>query len=199
MVKIVSSRSLNIAGALTFVFAVQFTVMLFVVESLYPNYSIANNYISDLGVGSTGFLFDCSISALGVAVIISSYFIYRGFNTTALAVLVALTGLGALLVGIFNENFGSLHGYVSDLTFVMGPAAAIYSSRFEPSPLKYMSIVLGAVSYLAIIFFLMYGSPVLGVGGWERMIVYPFLLWGVGFGAYLMGLSGKKQSSGVPP
>ena len=28
-------------------------------------------------------------------------------------------------------------------------------------------------------------------GGWERLIVYPFLLWGIGYGAFLTGLSYK--------
>ncbi|MEM0135264.1 MAG: DUF998 domain-containing protein [Thermoplasmatales archaeon] len=190
MEKVSSRKSLNVAGALLFGFSVQFVIMLFVTEALYPNYSISKNYISDLGVGSTGFLFDASISILGLAVITASYFIYRGFDVKVFPILIALTGLGALLVGIFNENFGHIHGYVSDFTFIMGPLTSIYAYRYQTSPLKFISVALGVISYFAIFMFL-YGSPVLGVGGWERMIVYPFLLWGVGYGAFLMGLSYK--------
>jgi hypothetical membrane protein len=192
MVKTVSRKSLNVAGALLFVFSTQFVVMMFISEALYPHYSIANNYISDLGVGPTAFLFDTSITVLGIAVIVSSYFLYRGFGSAVFSVLTALTGLGAVMVGIFNESFGSIHGYVSDFTFILGPLTAIYAYRFETSPLKYMSIVLGVISYLAIFVPMLYGYSLLGVGGWERLIVYPFLLWGVGFGAYLMGFSDKR-------
>jgi hypothetical membrane protein len=190
MQKVASKKSLNIAGVLLFVFSVQFTIMLFITEALYPHYSIANNYISDLGVGATGFLFDTSISLLGLAVIATAYFVYRGFDDKIFPILMALTGLGALLVGVFNENFGSIHGYVSDFTFIVGPLTAIYAYRYETSPFKFISVGLGVLSYFAMVLFL-YGSPVLGVGGWERLIVYPFLLWGAGFGAFLMGVSYK--------
>ncbi len=191
MEKIASKKSLNVAGVLLFVFAVQFTIMLFITEALYHGYSIANNYISDLGVGPTGFLFDTSISVLGIAVIASAFFVYRGFDVKVFPILLGLTGVGALLVGVFNENYGALHGYVSDLTFIMGPLTAIYAYRYQTSPFKFMSVALGVISYIAIIFFMFFGSPVIGVGGWERLIVYPFLLWGIGYGAFLTGLSYK--------
>jgi hypothetical membrane protein len=192
MEKVSSRRSLNVAGALLFLSAVQFVIVMFVAEALYrPTYSIATNYISDLGVKSTGFLFDTSISLLGLAVIASAYFIYRGFDVKVFPVLIGLTGLGALLVGVFNENFGSIHGYVSDFTFILGPLAAVYAYRYETSPFKFISVILGVLSYFAILEFMMGGSPAIGVGGWERMIVYPFLLWGIGYGAFLMGLSNK--------
>ena len=191
MEKIASKKSLNVAGVLLFVFAVQFTFMLFITEALYHGYSIANNYISDLGVGPTGFLFDTSISVLGIAVIASAFFVYRGFDVKVFPILLGLTGVGALLVGVFNENYGALHGYVSDLTFIMGPLTAIYAYRYQTSPFKFMSVALGVISYIAIIFFMFFGSPVIGVGGWERLIVYPFLLWGIGYGAFLTGLSYK--------
>lgn len=190
MEKVSSKKSLNVAGILLFISSVQFVLVMIIAEALYrPTYSIATNYISDLGVGITGSLFDTSISILGLAVIASAYFIYRGFKVKAFPVLVALTGLGALLVGIFNENFGPIHGYVSDFTFILGPLAAIYAFRYETSPFKFVSVGLGVFSYFAIFEFMIGGSPAIGVGGWERMIVYPFLLWGIGYGAFLMGVS----------
>jgi hypothetical membrane protein len=184
-------RNLNTAGWLLFVFATQFTIVLFVAEARYAGYSISGNFISDLGVGSTGPLFDTSIVILGLAVIASAYFLYNGFGSKVFAILAGLTGIGALLVGIFNESFGSIHGYVSDLTFIAGPLTAIYAYRFEKSPMKYVSVALGIISFVAIGIYRFSDTSAagLGVGGWERMIVYPFLLWGIGFGGYLIGLS----------
>ena len=114
MEKIASKKNLNVAGVLLFVFAVQFTIMLFITEALYHGYSIANNYISDLGVGPTGFLFDTSISVLGIAVIASAFFVYRGFDVKVFPILLGLTGVGALLVGVFNESYGALHGEMEE-------------------------------------------------------------------------------------
>jgi hypothetical membrane protein len=188
-----NSKSLNFAGALLFIFATQFTIVLFVAEARYTGYSIRTNYMSDLGVGSTGPLADTSLVILGLAVLASAYFIYQGFGSKVFSILIGLTGLGAFLVGVFNESFGAIHTYVSDLTFIFGPLTAIYAFRFEKSPMKYLSVVLGIISYVGIAFFLERPTALdLGVGGWERMIVYPFLLWGIGFGGYLMGYSKSK-------
>lgn len=41
----------KVAGAFIFVAITQFILGVIVSEALYPGYSIANNYISDLGVG----------------------------------------------------------------------------------------------------------------------------------------------------
>jgi hypothetical protein len=38
----------------------------------------------------------------------------------------------------------------------------------------------------ALVFFMAGVDLGLGVGGMERMIVYPILMWGAGFGGYLM-------------
>jgi hypothetical membrane protein len=192
MAEIVSKRYLNAAGIILFLATIQFVIMLFVTEAMYRGYSISGNYISDLGVGPTGLYFNASISILGIAVIADSFLIYRGFTSTIFSVLIALTGIGALLVGIFNESFGSIHSYVSDFTFIFGPLTAIYAARFENGGMKIISVILGLLSYVAIIFFLLLHSPVIGRGGWERLIVYPFLLWGVGFGGYLTGLGDKR-------
>ncbi|MEM0127636.1 MAG: DUF998 domain-containing protein [Thermoplasmatales archaeon] len=193
MAKIISRRSVNVAGILLFAATVQFVIMMFVTEAMYPGYSISNNYISDLGVGPTGPFFNLSISILGIIVVIDAFFIYRGFRSTVFASLIALTGLGALLVGVFNENFGSIHTYVSYFTFIVGPLTAIYAYRFESGAMIYASIILGLISYFAIAVFILYHyPPVIGRGGWERLVVYPFLLWGVGFGGYLSGLGDKR-------
>jgi hypothetical membrane protein len=169
-----------------------------VAEALYPGYSVANNYISDLGVGRTGPLFDSSIAILGVAVIVSAYFINSAFRSKVFSALVALTGMGALLVGIFNESFGTIHSIVSLWTFLAGSITAIYAWKFERSPMKYISPVLGAFSLSSLVISVAVPSGLgLGVGGIERMIVYPFLLWGIAFGGYLVGASnasGKEKN-----
>ena len=189
--------SLKTAGWLIFAFSLQFSIVMIIAESIYPGYSVSSNYISDLGVGPTALLFDTSISVLGVAVIFAAYFMYRGFSSKLFSVLTALTGVGALSVGIFNESFATIHSLVSLETFVTGSLTAIIAYRFQKSPLSYFSVVLGIFSMGAIVISIAFRSGLgLGVGGIERMIVYPFLLWGIGFGGYLIGLAPDISSSG---
>jgi hypothetical membrane protein len=63
--------------------------------------------------------------------------------------------------------------------------AAISSYRLIQTPLKYFSAILSLFGLLAL-FFMAFGMTLsLGVGGIERMIAYPILLWGIGFGGHL--------------
>jgi hypothetical membrane protein len=187
------ARHLKLAGSLITIFTIQFALVMIVAEAIYrPGYSVANKYISDLGVGATGPLFDGSISILGIAVIAAAYFLHSGLGSRALAVLTGLVGVGALLVGVFNESFGVIHAIVSLWTFLAGSITAIYAWRVERAPMRYISAALGAFSLAAIVVSVAVpGSLGLGVGGIERMIVYPFMLWGIAFGGYLLGHAGR--------
>jgi hypothetical protein len=84
------------------------------------------------------------------------------------------------------------------VAFVFGAASAIISYKLLKSPLCLVSIILGAVTLSAIILFMLgQGNSDfylgLGVGGIERFIVYPLLLWMLGFGGYLIGDSSNKK------
>jgi len=48
------------------------------------------------------------------------------------------------------------------------------------------SLLLGALTLSSLMLFVLGNYIGLGAGGMERMIAYPVILWGVGFGGYLM-------------
>lgn len=161
-----------------------------------PGYSIANNAISDLGATCgngvcaiyqpSAVIFNSSVFLLGVLLIIGAYFLNRG-KYRVLSILTVLSGIGAVGVGLFPENTGSLHVVVSLIVFLFGGLSAIASSNYSRLPLSFFSVILGLVTLLALV---LYGSGIylgLGLGGMERMIAYPALIWVTGFGAYLMG------------
>jgi len=190
------SQDGKLAGALVFVGCAQFTVSLIVAESFYAGYSISQNYISDLGatcrttcqvIQPTATIFNASIILLGLMIIAGAYFLRRSQRPLNLSILLALTGIGAVGVGVFPETAGSIHSIFSLITFVSAALTTIASSKVVARPLSYLSVVLGIISLAALA---MYVSDIflgLGPGGMERMIVYPVLVWGIAFGAYLQG------------
>ena len=185
----------KVAGALLFVGSVQCLLGLVIAESLYPSYSVSENYISDLGVGTTSLIFNSSVFLLGVTAVAGAYFIQHAFDSKLLSVLLTLTGVGAMGVGLFPETFGAIHGIASLITFLFGGLSAIMSYKLQKPPLSYASVLLGALSLVALALF---GSGTylgLGKGGMERMIAYPTLLWAVGFGSHLMGHSKDTATS----
>ena len=74
----------KVAGALVFIAVTQFVLGVIVSEALYPDYSVSENYISDLGVGPSSMIFNSSIILLGLLLVIGAYFLHRAFNFTLL-------------------------------------------------------------------------------------------------------------------
>jgi hypothetical membrane protein len=116
--------------------------------------------------------------------------------------MLVLTGIGAIGVGVFTEAFGVLHMVVSLVTFLFSGLSAIVSvlcSRVHKFPLVKMpfsalSIILGLMTLVALALFGMGQYLNLGVGGMERMIAYPALLWGAGFGGYLIACLEERRA-----
>jgi len=196
----------KVAGALVLIGVTQCVLGMIVSEALYPNYSVADNYISDLGVGPSALIFNSSIFLMGLLLLIGVYFLHRAFAFTMLTVMLVLTAIGVMGVGVFTEDFGALHGVVSFMAFLFSGLSAIFSvlcSRVHKFPLVKMpfsalSIILGLMTLGALGLF---GGGVylgLGAGGMERMIAYPALMWGAGFGGYLIAYPEERRAEQKP-
>ncbi len=197
------------AGATIFVGAVQFGIFLIVSEILYSaygtgGYSVASNYVSDLGancpnsgacyIPPSAMLFDASIAILGLLIILGAYFLHRAFRWMPATGLVAIAGIGALGVGLFPETTGIWHSIFSLIVFLFAGLSAIVTARFQKKPLFYFSIILGVGTLVALLLYVGGTYLGLGAGGMERMVVYPVLLWAVGFGGHLMGMEDMTHS-----
>ncbi len=86
------------------------------------------------------------------------------------------------------------------VTFVAGGVAAVSAARVTTTPFREISFVLGAISFLTLTSYIILGdsSPMaaLGIGGIERWIVYPVILWVIAFGGYLSGLADGDRTAG---
>jgi hypothetical membrane protein len=196
----------KVAGTLIFIAVTQFVVGLIISEALYSGYSISDNYISDLGVGPSSMIFNSSVFLMGLLLIIGAYFLQRAFSFTLLTVLLVLTAVGAMGVGIFTEDFGTIHSVVSLIAFLFSGLSAIFSvicsyvHKFNlvKMPFSVISVILGLITLGALVLFMAGMDLGLGVGGMERMIVYPILMWGVGFGGYLIAYPERRTTEQKP-
>ena len=196
------SNNKMIAGALLFVGGLQFITAMIVAEAVYPNYSVSGNYISDLGVWSksSAAIFNPSIVFLGLAILVSAYFVQREFRLGAVTGLFVLAGVGPIGVGLFPENtflvngVPVIHSVAAIISFIFGGIAAIACYRISGRPFRYFSVILGVATLLALVLFATTGPNYLGigVGGMERMIVYPNLIWTIGLGANLLPSFNKQ-------
>jgi len=219
------------AGLAIFVGAVQFAILLVISEVIYTTassphifgtgnetgyaYSVASNYISDLGanclpsgacyIPPSALLFDSSVVILGLTLLICAYYLHRAFRWMPATLLVAITGLGAIGVGVFPETMAGPHEIFSLVTFLFVGLSAIASYRLQKKPLGYLSVILGVLTIASLILavpatwqFRMTASSSgfylgLGIGGIERLVAYPAILWAIAFGSHLMATEDKPR------
>ena len=202
-----STRILKTAGVLALVAAAQWVLLVIVAETQYPNYVIQQHFLSDLGatcqrglvpiacviVSPSSLIWNSTLALLGLLSLVSAVLLYAALRKKGFSMLFGLWGLGALIAGAVPETLLSVHEIASLVAFVGGSIAAIAAYRFLTSPLKYLSVALGLFSF-ASLFVLTFDGPFfrwngifgLGLGGIERMVVYPIIIWEIALGASLM-------------
>lgn len=149
-------------------------------------------------------IFTIIVFTVGVLTTVAAYFMFSVIKSKKAVVLLGIFGIGMLGVAIFSEVFTLVHGIFSLIVFFSGSLAAILSFRFQKRPMSYISVILGVIGLVAIVLaelssldiilaelgFAASGAPLfstpIGIGGMERMIAYPIMLWLVMFGASLI-------------
>lgn len=189
------------AGTLLFVGGVQWFLVIVIAEGLHPGYNSGVHYVSSLGVGITALFYNLSLVLLGVTIVAGTYLIQRAFGSRLFFVLFTVTGLATMGVGLFPENVRPMHGIVTPIALLFGGLSAIASYKLQKPPLSYASVVLGALSLVASVLFYPYlGLPResvttylgLGKGTMERIVIYPILLWTIGFGSHMISSNSQE-------
>ena len=197
------------AGIIMFIVGGVALLGIITAEVLYPGYSTLQE-ISDLGASRppnsviekpAATVFNVTMIISGGLVLIATYLLHRVYERRGLSISLALFGLGIFGVGVFPGNKVPWHMIFAMLTFVSGGIAVAFSSRVVEGPFKYLCMIFSGIS----IFFLFNGIfladagpfSFLELGGIERWVVYPILLWTSGFGGYLLGNSNRSEVSKV--
>jgi len=188
------------AGALLFLAGAVALMGIITAEALYPaGYSTGANMISDLGgteppnsvvLQPSAAIFDTAMVITGLLIIVGALCAYVGFHRPSLSIPLAFFGIGALGVGIFPGHTGTMHAISAQITFIGGAVAALLSFRSLAGPLRYISVAFGAIALVNLLGYMVlqdkWFMTALGLGGLERWIAYPVLVWLTGVGGYLL-------------
>jgi hypothetical membrane protein len=158
-----------------------FLLLITVLESVYPGYSVHANAISDLlAIGTqTSLVGEPAAFLIAISWFAGGYYVSRLGGRRGVMILNTLPGTGLLLAVLSPENVNvAVHSVGAILAFVPGPIVAILSYRTIRSPFRYFAVFLGMLALAGtIIEFGAYNTAffqqTLGPGGWERVIVYP--------------------------
>ena len=189
------SSGTKLSGTLLLASGIVFFIFNTIAEGIYPNYSVGVNALSDLGAlgEPTRFLWNGQLLVSGITAFLGMYVLFYRSNWAVkvkkrnlIAIIFLLPYIGAVLVALFPENFiGSVHAVGAFLAFIFGAISAIYAYRITTRPFRYFSLILGVISLIMI--FLLEERGSVDFGLIERLVVYPFVIWGISFGGYLMG------------
>ena len=182
-------------------------------ETKYPvfRHYTTRQEISDLGGTSppqrlvtqpSAMIFDTTMLIAGVLLLAGAFVLWRLYRDRVLTVVSTLFGAGALLVGIFPGNT-TPHPFVALIAFVFSALTAIAAFRVTSAPFRFMSLSVGLLSLVALIATeLGDNSPVvksIGIGGSERWVVFPMILWLALFGGHLLAARQRTQPDGRGP
>jgi hypothetical membrane protein len=192
-------NKLKLSGLLYFFAGAIVLMGIITAEAFYPSgYSTFKNEISDLGAtrqpNSVSFepsstIFNTVMLLAGIFVLVASFYQHKYFTKLLFTIPVLLFGLGLVGVGIFPGNVRPYHGMASMLTFISGGFCAFTSFKIVSLPFKYISILFGSITLLTFIMAVFAPGLLIshiGIGGLERWVAYPIMLWLTGFGGYLM-------------
>ncbi len=199
-----ADRRRPLAGLLLTVTGIGIVMSTITNEALYPAeraYSTNANTISDLGgtlppnsymVQPNRAIFIATMTVAGALVLASTYLLRDTLRRRRMLVAMGAMGVGLVGIAIFPGNVAGWHPLFSLLAFVGGSAATIMSRKELDQPAGSVALALGVVALVATVLGLdafaeTWPQTAIGIGGVERWIAYPVLLWMVLFGTALMG------------
>ena len=144
---------------------------------------------------------------MGILIVLAVLLLQTAFRprrsrTIGLALL-ALAGIGSIGVGLSPEDVNiKIHSISALLAFAGGGFALIFlgfamfrDTRWDG--FRTYTIVSGVVDLVALVLFVNGSYAGLGVGGMERLIVAPILLWSIVAGVHLLRIP-TYAPGGVP-
>lgn len=182
-------------GKLVISIAIMYIIIQSYIATLYPGYSVVANAISDLGSNvHTAWIDTPFVIIFAIVLIAASLYSYRFTGNVVLAVLMTLVGVSVIGTGAFTESANiQLHGAFSIIAFASIDGSVLYFAfSSKDKKYAYSSYALGAIALLSTIVLMLHSEPNGTFGLFERMIVYPYIVWLAIFGFYI-----EKHAAGA--
>ncbi len=192
-------NKLQLAGLLFFLGGSVVLMGIITAEAFYPlGYTTNNSAISDLGATippnsisykPSATIFNTTMFVAGCMMVLATILQHTYFKKFLTSIPLLLFGIGLMGVGLFPGNVTPYHSMASMLAFLAGGVSAIVSFKIVSTPFSFIGIVFGVVAlvtWFLPIFSTTFPMAFIGMGGTERWVAYPIMLWVTGLGGYLM-------------
>lgn len=154
-----NSRFIRFAGLIGIVAPIVGLSAVFASTLLWEGFSWSDNALSDLGVSQVADVFNYSLILVGALNFVFAMGFVKAYAKSALfylgGILLMLGGGSLSLVGVFTEDYGVLHSYVSLGYFVLFPIAMLLVGfaflRMNMRTKGCFSLLAGVISLLVIL------------------------------------------------
>lgn len=213
MMTLIRQRLPSVAGVLYSSAGFVLLMGIITAETKYPifRHYTTRQEMSDLGgtrppqglvTQPSAMIFDTTMIIAGVLLLAGAFALWRLYQDRVLTVVSALFGASTLGVGIFPGNT-SPHPIFAMIAFVFSALTAVAVFRVTSAPFRFMSLSVGLLSLIALLVGeLGDNSPVaksIGMGGVERWVVFPIILWLAFFGGHLLASRQRTRPDGRGP
>jgi hypothetical protein len=130
-----------------------FILLIFLLEALYPGYSVHANSISDLlaTTAKTSLIGEPIGFAISASWIVGAYYLFRETGKKGMLILNLLPGTGFLLAVLSPENINvAIHSVGAVLAFIPGAIVMILAFRTIQTRFRYFSLIFGLISFVGI-------------------------------------------------
>jgi hypothetical membrane protein len=152
-----------------------FLLTFFTSVLLYKNYSFFEQFISELGVGESAFLFNSGLIISAILLLPLSGLLFSKKSTLyKLSGIVGFVSFFALLcIGVFPMGQEPMHFYSALLFFALIALTILLVSLQNSIELKSLRAVFGFISFLIVVFYLINNQSAL----FQKVAVLFILLW----------------------
>jgi hypothetical membrane protein len=208
----------SLGPAIFTVSALYFLVQIIAAWVFMPSYNLVTNSISDLGETSCGgygsppicsprwWLMDyVGFIVLGLVMVVGSALLYHEFTERLPRErraamfgfgLVAVGGIGSILVGFFPENENrTMHIIGAFLAIAVGNLAILVLGAVLtlPESMRRSMLMFSSLALAALLCFASHRYFGIGHGTMERIAAYPVTIWLIAFGLYIWRFHPKKS------
>ena len=147
--------------------------------------------------GKETLIYNAPVLALGLLMIVSTYYLQKAFKSTLFSILIAMAGVSTLGIGLVGYTMfdSTIYYAFAAIGYVFFGLSAIMSYKFEKAPLSYFSVALGVIAFVALLLWPTGIELVAGIKATPIIVDFAVLLWLIGFSAHIIGDSNNLPAN----
>ncbi len=184
----VMARRINAAGWLLLALTALHLIAVNIATSTTSNYTPRTSYVGVIVLGTNFTPFTLISVLLGIGQAVAYYLLLKSYRNRIFYAGI-LNGITIILLSLFNISWGLIYyiSLYSNFALLCILVLGLAYLNLIRSQFRYFGTAAGLVMLILLLLIVTGYTGVLGSGGTENVDVYLIHIWGIAYGAYLIG------------